>query len=75
MSLFKTQTILLDNIAAIIFWKIINLFYQERGTSICNCHKINRSFFLSVCFAAESDSRGVPRVFIAFDARDFYLPA
>jgi len=28
---YKIQTILLDNIAAIIFQKAINLFYQDRG--------------------------------------------
>jgi len=28
---YKTQTILLDNTAAIIFLENINLFYQERG--------------------------------------------
>jgi len=28
---YKTQTILLGNIAAIIFYKTINSFYPERG--------------------------------------------
>jgi len=51
---YKRQTILLDNIAAIIFQKTINLFYQRRGkclqlpqTSKCDESDI-LSYFLKI---------------------------